>query len=129
MQRQSSIAEVASHLGITPNAVKECIESGLFLSTHSHNLGGHLLDKQECEWAWMQYTDQVANHPNVTLESLSRAVAYVKHLRVLILEEGSYFEGIDLMKGQEEKLSVGPSIALKIVVGMLVFIVIFLSFT
>lgn len=129
MQRQSSISEVASHLGITPSAVKECIESGLFLATYHSDLDSHYLDKQECEWAWMQYTDQIANHPNVTHESLGRAVSYVKHLRVLIVEEGSYFEGINLMKVDRETLSESSSVALKIVVGMFVFIVIFLSFT
>lgn len=132
MQRQSSISEVASYLGITENAVLECIDSGLFLSTTRHygdSFTVHCLDKQECEWAWMQYMDQIKNHPDVSKESLSRAVAYVKHLRMLIIEEGSYFDGVGLMKSTAEEGNTNPSIGIQLVIGVLLFIVIFLSFT
>jgi hypothetical protein len=132
MQRQSSISEVASYLGITESAVSECIDSGLFLSTtrfYEDGLVVNCLDKQECEWAWLQFTNQIAGNPNVSQESLSRAVAYVKSLRILILEAGSYFEGINLMKGTKEEDATSPSIGVQLVIAVLLFIVIFLSFT
>lgn len=128
MQRQSTISEIASHLGITENAVNECIDSGLFLATYHQDIAGHRLDKQECEWAWLQYTAQVAANPDVSHEALSRAVAYVKSLRVLILEEGSYHGGIQLMKAVDHDHEDSP-FGLHLLIGVLVFLLIYISFT
>jgi len=128
MQRQSTISEIASHLGITENAVNECIDSGLFLATYHQDIASHRLDKQECEWAWLQYTAQVAENPNVSQESLSRAVAYVKNLRILVIEEVSYHDGIQLMKVVESD-SDNNTFGLHLLIGVLVFLLIFISFT
>lgn len=130
MNRQSSINDIASALGITPQVVSEHIGTGLFLATHDEQASCHWLDRDECEWAWLVYTNYfVTEVDSVNDKTMRQAVDFVKGLRKMIIEEGSYFDGIQQVKQVREHVDYQIPIVVQVLIGAVLFFGVFVLFT
>lgn len=103
MQRQATTSEVAQFLSISEDAVNGAIANGLFISTYDKEHDKHFLSLDECHWSWIQYVSKLCEYPDIDIHAKVEATDYVKSLRLQIIEEGSYFDG--LQKIAEVRLS------------------------